>query len=298
MSGEQFLGLFAETFIHPGAGSAGGAVDLPVAREAATGYPFIPGSGLKGALRDRARQHWPDERDGEAISLHPEVKRRFGQQEDAGRLLVSDARLLLLPVRSLTGAYVWVTCPLLLERLSRDRVRSGKPRLPDLSHSPAAGTAIANAPARAQKLYLEERTFSVDGEISEALCEPMAELIAHEATRNRLGSQLAILSDQDFSWFARYGLSVQARNQLTDAKTTGSWTDPESGEVQRGNLWYEETLPPDTLLYATLGDRHGDGLAADTTGELFGEHPYIQVGANETVGQGWLAVKIVHEEAP
>lgn len=44
------LGLLAETFIHSGIGHTEGAIDLPVAREAATDYPYIPGSSLKGAL--------------------------------------------------------------------------------------------------------------------------------------------------------------------------------------------------------------------------------------------------------
>ena len=41
-------GLLAETSIHPGAGQSSGFVDLPVAREAATDYPVIVGSSLKG----------------------------------------------------------------------------------------------------------------------------------------------------------------------------------------------------------------------------------------------------------
>ena len=49
----------------------------------------------------------------------------FGTQERAGELLVSDARLLLLPVRSLTRSYRWITCPHLLERYRRDLVRAG-----------------------------------------------------------------------------------------------------------------------------------------------------------------------------
>ena len=45
------LGLLAETPIHPGAGRGMGVVDLPVAREAATDYPVLVGSSLKGALK-------------------------------------------------------------------------------------------------------------------------------------------------------------------------------------------------------------------------------------------------------
>src|SRR5208282_3302509 len=52
----QIVGLVAETSIHPGAGQSSGIIDLPVAREAATDYPFVPGSSVKGALLGLARQ--------------------------------------------------------------------------------------------------------------------------------------------------------------------------------------------------------------------------------------------------
>ncbi len=45
------VGMLAETFVHPGIGQNEGAIDLPVAREAITGYPYIPGSSMKGAWR-------------------------------------------------------------------------------------------------------------------------------------------------------------------------------------------------------------------------------------------------------
>ena len=52
----SILGLLAETSIHPGAGESAGFIDMPVAREGATGYPVIVGSSLKGALLDLARE--------------------------------------------------------------------------------------------------------------------------------------------------------------------------------------------------------------------------------------------------
>lgn len=274
MPGEQFLGLLAETFIHPGAGSSGGAVDLPVAREAATEYPFIPGSGLKGALRDRARQHWPDPGEGR---VHENVQKLFGEQENAGLLLVSDARLLLLPVRSLTGAYVWATCPQILERLQRDLKRAGNRGMPEPPKA-EPGKVLTSAGSENDILHLEERTFSVAGALPDGIVEALAPLVPHAATRNRLGGQVAVLSDDDFAWFARYGLAVQARNSLDNNKISN-------------NLWYEETLPPDTLLYAMIGDRHGGDGTQDRLGELFDAHPWLQVGGNETVGQGWLALQ-------
>ena len=71
------LGLLAETPIHPGAGRGIGVVDLPVAREAATDYPVLVGSSLKGALLDKMRTTSADD-----------ATVRFGTKEHAGDLLV------------------------------------------------------------------------------------------------------------------------------------------------------------------------------------------------------------------
>src|SRR3989440_125099 len=39
--------------LHAGTGQGVGVIDLPIAREKATGLPFLPGSSLKGTLRAR-----------------------------------------------------------------------------------------------------------------------------------------------------------------------------------------------------------------------------------------------------
>src|SRR5271157_5700625 len=50
------LGLHAQTSLHPGSGTALGVIDLPVQRERHTLWPTIPGSALKGILRDAVRE--------------------------------------------------------------------------------------------------------------------------------------------------------------------------------------------------------------------------------------------------
>lgn len=272
------IGLLAETFVHPGSGQNEGAIDLPVAREAATDYPFIAGSSLKGALRDQAEQVWGGDSDP--------VDAVFGRQEDAGDLLVSDARLLLLPVRSLHGAFKWATCPHLLERLKRDLHRSAVPATP---FSPPQEMAEQQALGRSNgpdQLFLEERSFTISGDVDESTVQAIEEIIAHQEVRKRLPAQLVVLSDEDFVWFARYGLFVQARNRLDDDNKTSQ------------NLWYEETLPPDTLMYAVLSERNNGSNSLTQVGTLFDERPYLQVGGNETVGQGWFAVQWLNGSAP
>lgn len=276
------IGMLAETPVHPGAGRTSGFVDLPVARESTTDYPVIVGSSVKGALRDRAREEWPDDvRDGDKASLSPEVAKAFGKQEGAGDLMVSDARLLLLPVRSLTGQYKWATCPYLLERLCRDIRRSGAGNsleIPEQSGKPKKGTVLSMGDGR---LYLEEREFEIAGSVDDSVIKSIGQFMPHEEAVRRLADQLAMLNDDDFKWFASYGLSVNARNALDEKSKT---TIP-------GALWYEETLSPDSLFYTIIFERREGSLGFIRS--LFEKIPYLQVGGNETVGQGWFSVKLL-----
>lgn len=267
------LGLLAETPIHPGTGRSIGVVDLPVAREAATDYPVLVGSSLKGALRDHAG------------GMTRVAEQLFGKHDHAGEVLVADGRLLLLPVRCLTGAFRWVTCPHLIERYRRDRLRAGLST--EFSVPPIGSSEDAARPALATgtgKLFLEEREFTLVGSPPADLVANLAEPILHEEVRTRLKDRLVILHDNDFAWFVRYGLPVQARNVL------------HSKTKQSKNLWYEETLPCESILYSVVGGRSAQTL--NRLRELFGDSgPYLQAGGNETVGQGWFAVTMLPDTA-
>jgi CRISPR-associated protein Cmr4 len=258
------MGLLAETSIHPGVGRNLGVIDLPVAREAATDYPVLVGSSLKGALRD-------------FVAGDDERKRLFGKRDEAGQLLVSDARVLLLPVRSLTGQYRWITCPHILERFARDKRRAGMA-------TKLGKIEVAVEKARGQgedkALFLEEREFTMTEAVPKEVLDEVGELIGNDNARGRLGKQLVVLADDDFAWFARYGLAVQARNVLDEEKKTSK------------NLWYEETLPPDTVMYALIAERNEGNALAELRGR-FEARPYLQAGGNETIGQGVFLVRCV-----
>ena len=108
--------------------------------------------------------------------------------------------------------------------------------------------------------------------------EAILPLVHHDLVHERLRESLVVVNDDVFAWFARYGLSVQARNQLED-------------ETKRSNnLWYEETLPPDTVMYSLLLGRKDDSLTL--VQDMFKQDHYLQVGGNATVGQGWFAVTV------
>jgi len=121
--------IHAQTALHPGSGTALGAVDLPVQRERHTQWPTIAGSALKGILRDSCREEARHSYGGDrkkANEEDPDLIAAFGpgkvdeSSSHAGALSVTDARILAFPVRSLRGVFAWVTCMDVLQRLQRD----------------------------------------------------------------------------------------------------------------------------------------------------------------------------------
>ncbi len=290
------LGLLAETFIHPGVGQSDATVDLPVAREGPTHYPYIPGSGVKGALK-MARK---DALDRATEKTADDIEPLFGKQDNAGRLLISDARLLLLPVRSLTGAYRWLTCPHLIERFWRDLRRAGligdepTPNFQELEMKPDGGTPPVLAQGTG-RLFLEERNFEIRGEPPAEVLDRIRRILPGDGPARRLASQLAILRDDDFTWFARYGLPIQARNSLKSKDEKSGAPNPKTSTA----LWYEESLPPDVVMYLLLSDRTQSGFAGGSAAKViadqFAGHPYLQLGGHETIGQGWFLVRPVTE---
>ena len=275
------LGLHAETSIHAGAGSALDVIDLPIQREAHNNWPCIFGSSVKGALRAAA-----------TAAKSPQIELVFGPANTssdgfAGALLIGDARLLLLPVRSLTSHFKWITCPAALQRLKRDSERLGKTVKFDVPAMPGEMQAWS---MNAGEVFLEEYCFQVQefdlGEVITALDE----LFCVDELKGTLRKQLLILNDDDFSYLVKHAMPVTPHIALNS----------ESKSVKTGALWYEETLPPETLLYVCLAAndaRKKEGkLLADavlqTVVELFAAKPYLQIGGNETVGMGWCKVKV------
>ncbi len=275
------MGMLAETHIHPGAGQVYGVIDLPVAREQTTDYPMIPGSGLKGALRDKCKE--------EGVK---NVDYLFGKEDQAGVFGVTDARLLLLPVRSFTGHYRWVTCPYLIKRLYRDLHLIGDAdqnkfsfplEFPGLSE----GKMITATGAKDEPIFLEEFTFEVvanKGLIQE-LVPFLKKFIRHNFLQAELSERISIITDEEFAHFARYALPVNFRNKLEEGTKTSK------------GLWQEEVIPPDTLFYTLFIARFGKDKDLTSLIDHLKENVYLQVGGNETVGQGWMITQVVGVES-
>lgn len=293
------LMLSAQTFIHAGSDQAVAGIDLPIQREVHTTWPCVYGSAVKGALRARAFHHQRTE-EGRAFDVvdifGPEHAAAAGERDSAhaGALMVGDARLLLLPVRSLHGYFKWVTCPAILRRLHSDARRMGLTldMLPALT--PKLEEAWAAVADEGDKVFLEELRLTVPA----SECDAMTTVVT--MLENLLGEQvtglkerLLVLHDDMFSYLARHATSVQAHIALDAATKT----------VKSSALWYEESLPPETVMYVPVsatasrsksGSRQAHEVMDAFLG-LFGSEAgrqWLQLGGNETTGMGWFEVGV------
>jgi CRISPR-associated protein Cmr4 len=308
------LYLYVETPLHAGVGSGLSAVDLPIQRERTTQYPMIQGSGIKGKLRSVA--------EGELEKLKKRVE-KSGSKEDqekvkafkerlweifgpdtsnapdhASALMVSDARILLFPVRSLGGVYAYVTSADVLNRFKRDFERDGKKKAWEDATPVIQGNEQAFVTANSQitldntNVVLEELSYTVSesailGNIAAWIAEnafPSEE--AYAFWRNKLQHSLILLPDNDFRDFALYSTEIITRVRILR----------ESKTVDKGALWTEEHLPTDTLLYApvyaTGSRKNGSTLSAEeviTEVKKLGSD-YLQLGGDETVGRGIVRI--------
>ena len=226
------LGLWAETSIHAGAGNSIDGVDLPIQREGHSGWPCIFGSAIKGALRAKAEEKW-QKSDSVRYVFGPESTSDKAS-EHAGALMVGDARLLLLPVRSLTGHFKWVTSPALLSRLQRDIARMGLAidpfQLPEIGEE----EALQPLQSKQSDLFLEEYRLSTKPAELETVIKTLADLSG--ISTDSLAQQLVIVHDAMFTYLSQYATPVTPHIAINNDKKT----------VRPGALWYEETLPPET----------------------------------------------------
>jgi CRISPR-associated protein Cmr4 len=233
--------------LHAGTGHSVETIDLPIARARATGIPLLPGSSIKGVLRDRKRPRDEDER---AKREHWAV---FGPEHTeasahAGALGITDARLLALPVRSFMGAFAWVSSPLLLTLARRDLAAAGQgTTLKDVASltGPAARITKDSRVAHGGKVYLEDLDLpaKVGAEV-DAWAAWLSRFVAPQS--DMFTGRLVVVDDDTMSFLLETATQIDARVRI----------EAETGTVAQGALWYEESLPAETLLLGlAMADR-------------------------------------------
>ncbi len=272
----------ALTPLHPGSGARiSGVVDLPIQREAHSGLPVIYGSSLKGSLRSAA----PHKLRG-VNQIQDVIREIFGSKPgerplEMGEAIFTDAKLLFFPVKSLRGVYAWITSPFILSRFSRDMeilselagsdwrvsVPDSEVRDPEVAIVPNSETEITVDTDSGEVVVLEDVGLMVKrGQIDLGFLDLFDSNLGEEVSR-----RIAIVHHDVFKHLLSRGMEIAPHIRI----------DPEKGTVQERGLWYQENLPPETLLYASVFTTRG--LCEHMKKILSG---YVQLGGDATTGLG------------
>ncbi|BCW98125.1 MAG: type III-B CRISPR module RAMP protein Cmr4 [Armatimonadota bacterium] len=291
--GNAIIFFHALTPIHTGTGQAVDVIDLPVAREKVTGWPYIPGSSIKGVLRDAAEKG-----DKHKRAFGPETE---NAKESAGNLLFCDARLLCFPVRSFSGTFAWVTCPSAITRLSRDCAAAGLDGPPPFTLPEnwefASVITTPQTALRTQRqkngndvrIILEEYDLTpleydltpLEENISKLADFIAGKVFSDSASREHFLKRFALVHDDMFSTLTETATEVVARIALDERKKV----------VKQGALWYEEAVPAEAIFVSPLinAERNPeDDLIADYLVKQ--RLSPVQIGGNASVGRGLVRI--------
>ncbi len=290
--------LYATSPVHMGAGQAIGVIDNPIQRERHTNHPSFAGSGIKGAVR----HGWRALGGQEAF-----INRILGPDSNSGELHAGavsfgDAQTVALPIRSLRGGYVYATCPLALARAQRLLNQVGATtdwlNLPELKEGDCL---IVNphllAGANKDKLHLE--AFEYVAKASETLAAIARNLAsralpsdtAYDFFREKLATDLVVLSDTDFAYFAENAMLIEPHVRI----------DADTGTAADGGLYYTENLPPESLLLAPLMTSKTRSGNKDETLEAeevmykikaLIDGKLLQIGGDATTGRGLVIARV------
>ena len=296
------LTFYAETPIHMGAGQSVSYVDLPVQRERHTSFPVLWSSGIKGVIRDLASRVWNDKDRVETI-FGPED----GSSDFASCISITDAKILLYPVRSVKGVFAWITCPFVLKRFMEDLNAVGEEfkhnnqeiQIPDVSDDKVF-IASDNLKIQGQNsVALEEFVFEVDEsqkEKVESLANSLKSILPDNPLTQSLVNHLAIVSDNVFRDFVNYAVEIRTRIRIDQTK----------GTVKEGALFSEELIPSESVFYSILffkdSFKPGSNIDAQKVfsemNSLLSDNSLLQLGGDETTGKGYVRVKVFNGGQP
>ena len=269
--------LHTLTGLHVGIGQGTGVIDQPIARERATNLPQVPGSGIKGVLRDELSESIKDSDDHLAL-FGPEPG--DNDSEFAGAIAVGDARLLALPIRSWNGTLAWTSCPMILHRYQRDLKTEIDIPTPENNetglHADVTSLLDSNG-----KVFLEDLDINASPGAEQWAAHIAKQIFSDDDDWQQIFKQrFVILPDSVFDFLAETATEIRARIRIEESTRT----------VKQGALWYEEYLPAESLLWGIVAsDRSRKPQHNKTAAEMLALLPKeerLQIGGNATVGAG------------
>ena len=283
--------------LHCGIGQGLSDIDLPTAKEAVSGYPFIPGTSLKGVLRDRFESN-PDQ----DLFLSAFGQESTDKIDFAAALSFTDARLVCLPVRAYFGTFAYLTSTYALKLLKESLEMSGYSNLPALPDYPASTetdsyraslsgeTKLLGTGTLNERILLEDLDLLVD-ETSSPLADAWSEIIAglvcgeDEEGKRLFKERFVIADDNVMAFLCETSLPVATHTRIGD-----------NGVVAKGALWFEEFVPPEAIFYGNIyaedsRSRNSRKLSAGELLDFVCQQPInCQVGGNATTGRGLISI--------
>lgn len=285
---EYLLYLYAESPVHTGAAGSLDVLDLPVQREAATGYPVIWGQSLKGALRQAARdagpgRGWPDTRVTEVFGSAIQDPGEEGGKP--GTLAVGDAQLVAMPVPTLRRTFAWLTSEIMLGRLARKYKTLDLAAPAPLSVRSDGGICSSAAWTQADQEVLGPCLVGFERPFSRQLAT-WADRIAADALgedevfrpfTEKLRADLVLAGGDIVPMLLRECTEQAVRVRLHEDKKT----------VQEGPF-YSEYLPAETIMAASLTLREKGDTEDNQRALRELANGLLQIGGDETLGKGLM----------
>ena len=274
--------------------------------------------GRSGSERSGDEADSRKDKNGNTLTRYQEaVTLAFGPEDagtdaHAGALGLSDARLLLFPVKSMKGVFAWVTCPKILLQFKKDMALTGSPYpydLPERNTVPKhCSLFVRNASDK--RIVLEEFTFTVSEDNDR--CSQLGKWLSDNASgdnywKEKMKRDIVVLSNEDFTDFVNLSTEVITRTKI----------DNKSGTVAQGQLFTEEYLPAESVMYSLVlaSPIFKERESEKGVFRISSDNPFlsaydneeskvmeffkkalpdvIQVGGNATLGKGLVRTKVL-----
>ncbi len=208
----------------------------------------------------------------------------------AGALVVGDARLLALPVRSFKGTFAFVTSPLLLRLAKRDLgVEATSFQMPPPmaagSFFATSDTCVNNGKVYLQDLDLNARVEAGNGTVPAAWANYIAPKVFGTGDDDYFTNRFMIVDDETMTFLCETATQIDQRIRINEGTRT----------VDKGALWIEKSLPPETLLIGLMeadrGRKSGFDLNSDCVMNFaLPNQSILQFGGKATVGRGRCSI--------
>lgn len=283
MAKSALILAYAVTPVHPGAGRAPSAVDLPVQRDS-LGYPVVYGSSFKGVLKSHLMHNSQSGANLAKCLFGSEVS---DPDKEMGRLIVTDLIPALYPVPSLEYGYVYVTSEYLVSRVIDLLDALGGPD--EIKGALAPQGAPNQAQGQATGVGGKQVTLLLTKSSPKRVIQLHKEIKALGALI-RARDEAYVYEDPEALAIIDSALLRVARNQLDDQTKTSK------------NLWYEEYLPQGTVFFGAVFDGERKNNLCKSKDQSV---DYIQefsrafdgksviIGGKETVGKGLIKLRVV-----